>query len=107
MAGIEGALRYFDGVPVEILIDNPKAMVIEHNRGTHDVILNETFKSFASYWGFTPRACVPVRPQTKGKVENGVGYAKRNCLAGGNLRAGKQWKLILPSGLWRSRIRSD
>ena len=82
MAGIEGALRYFDGVPVEILIDNPKAMVIEHNRGTHDVILNETFKSFASYWGFTPRACVPVRPQTKGKVENGVGYAKRNCLAG-------------------------
>ena len=38
MAGIEGALRYFGGVPVEILIDNPKAMVIEHNRGTHDVI---------------------------------------------------------------------
>ena len=82
MSGIEGALRYFDGVPVEILIDNPKAMVIEHNRGTHDVVLNETFKSFASYWGFTPRACVPGRPQTKGKVENGVGYAKRNCLAG-------------------------
>ena len=82
MAGIEGALRYFGGVPVEILIDNPKAMVIEHNRGTHDVILNETFKSFASYWGFSPRACVPGRPQTKGKVENGVGYAKRNCLAG-------------------------
>ena len=82
MSGIEGALRYFGGVPAEILIDNPKAMVIEHNRGTHDVVLNETFKSFASYWGFTPRACVPGRPQTKGKVENGVRYAKRNCLAG-------------------------
>ena len=91
MSGIEGALRYFGGAPVEILIDNPRAMVIEHNRATREVILNETFKSFASYWGFTPRACVPGRPQTKGKVENGVGYAKRNCLAG---REFESWEAL-------------
>jgi hypothetical protein len=91
MAGIEGALRYFGGVPVEILIDNPKAMVIEHKRAPYEVVLNETFKSFAAYWGFTPRACVPGRPQTKGKVENGVGYAKRNCLAG---REFESWEAL-------------
>ena len=66
-------------------------MVIEHRRGSHEVVLNETFKSFARYWGFTPRACVPGRPQTKGKVENGVGYAKRNCLAG---REFENWEAL-------------
>jgi transposase len=30
----------------------------------------------------TPRACQPYRARTKGKVENGVKYVKRNALAG-------------------------
>ena len=67
MAGIEGALRYFDGVPVEILIDNPKAMVIEHNRGTHDVILNETFKSFCVLLGFYPSCLCSSASTDKGE----------------------------------------
>ena len=80
--GIEGAFRYFNGVPGCVVIDNPKSMVVEHNKGTHEVALNEKFKAFASYWRFTPRACVPGRAQTKGKVESGVKYVKRNCIAG-------------------------
>ena len=80
--GIEGAFRYFNGVPDSVVIDNPKALVLEHNKGTHAVTLNEKFEAFASYWGFTPRACVPGRAQTKGKVESGVKYTKRNCIAG-------------------------
>ena len=40
------------------------------------------FEDFARYYGFTPRACQPYRPQTKGKVESGVKYVKRNALAG-------------------------
>ena len=30
----------------------------------------------------TPRACAPYRAQTKGKDERGVGYVKRNAIAG-------------------------
>jgi hypothetical protein len=32
--------------------------------------------------GFWPRACAPYRARTKGKTENGVGYVKRNAIAG-------------------------
>lgn len=82
MTGIEEAVRYFGGMPQQLLIDNASAMVLEHNRGTHEVTFTESFKAFAEYWGFKVRACMPGRPQTKGKVESGVKYVKRNCIAG-------------------------
>ena len=82
LEGAEGAFRYFNGVPDCVVIDNPRALVLNHNKATHEITLNERFKAFASYWGFTPRVCVPGRAQTKGKVENGVGYVKGNCIAG-------------------------
>jgi hypothetical protein len=44
--------------------------------------LNPTFASFAGHWGFTPRLCQPYRAQTKGKVESGVKYVKRNFVPG-------------------------
>lgn len=79
---LEGAFRYFGGVPREVLIDNPTSLVTKNCRATKEFALNEKFKSFAQYWGFTPRACAPRRPQTKGKIESGVNYGKRNALAG-------------------------
>lgn len=38
--------------------------------------------AFARCWGFRPRACAPYRARTKGKDERGVGYVKRNAIAG-------------------------
>src|SRR6185369_3627352 len=34
------------------------------------------------YWGFQPRLCRPYRAQTKGKIESGVKYVRRNFLCG-------------------------
>lgn len=82
LLGLEGAFRHFGGVTHEVLIDNAKALVDEHNRQTREVKLNDRFRSFCSYWGVTPRACAPYRAQTKGKDERGVGYVKRNAIAG-------------------------
>lgn len=79
---LDESFRYFGGVPHEVLIDNATPLVKKHNRSTGEFELNEKFKAFAQYWGFTPRACAPSRPQTKGKVESGVKYGKCNCLAG-------------------------
>lgn len=44
--------------------------------------LNPVFEDFARYWGYSPRLCWPYRARTKGKVESGVKYVKRNFLAG-------------------------
>jgi transposase len=53
--------------------------------GTDDrgeIIWNSVFLDFARYWGFTPRLCRPYRAQTKGKIESGVKYVRRNFLCG-------------------------
>lgn len=47
---------------------------------------NATFEAFARHWGFEPRVCRPYRAQTKGKVESGVKYVKRNFLPGRTFR---------------------
>lgn len=82
MQGLEGAFRHFGGLPRELLLDNAKALVDEHNVRTREVKFNERFHAFCRYWGVVPRACAPYRPRTKGKDERGVGYVKRNAIAG-------------------------
>jgi transposase len=78
--GHERAFRHFGGVPLECLYDNPRTQVLGRSAGA--VLWHPVFEDFARYYGFTPRACQPYRPQTKGKVESGVKYVKRNALAG-------------------------
>ena len=80
--GLEAAFRHFGGVPSEVLLDNAKALVLHHDATTREVVFNERFHSFARYWDFRPRACAPYRARTKGKDERGVGYVKRNAIAG-------------------------
>jgi transposase len=80
--GLESAFAKFGGVPEEVLFDNARALVVEHDPTTRTVVFNEKLKAFAKHWGFRPRACAPYRARTKGKTENGVGYVKRNAIAG-------------------------
>jgi transposase len=82
LQGLEGAFRHFGGVPQELLLDNARALVDEHNVQTREVKFNDRFHAFCRYWGVTPRACAPYRARTKGKDERGVGYVKRNAIAG-------------------------
>lgn len=80
--GMEGAFLRFGGVPAEVLIDNAKALVEHHDAVTREVRFNARLHAFARYWGFRPRACAPYRARTKGKDERGVGYVKKNAIAG-------------------------
>jgi len=80
LQGHEQAFRHFEGVPAQIVLDNAKPTVLHHGRDA--VIWHPTYADFAGYYGFRPWAHWPYRPQTKGKVESGVKYVKRNALAG-------------------------
>src|SRR5215831_16189578 len=51
-------------------------------RVSREVRFNDRLHAFAGYWRFHPRACAPYRARTKGKDERGVGYVKRNAIAG-------------------------
>lgn len=77
----EEAFRQLGGVPEEILYDRMKTVWLEMDeRG--EVVWHPVFLDFARYWGFQPRLCRPYRAQTKGKVESGVKYVRRNFLCG-------------------------
>ena len=74
------AFEYFGGVPTELLYDNLKTAVLSHVDGT--VEWQSNFTDFAAYYGFTPKACRPYRPQTKGKVERPFPYIRSNFFLG-------------------------
>ena len=63
-------------------MDNPRALVVRHDAVSRSVQFNDKLIAFAKHWGFRPRACAPYRARTKGKMENGVGYVKKNAIAG-------------------------
>jgi transposase len=81
-AGLESAFTALGGVPEEVLMDNPRALVVRHDAVSRMVQFNAKLLAFAKHWGFTSRACAPYRARTKGKTESGVGYVKKNALAG-------------------------
>lgn len=79
--GLESAFLAFGGVPEEVLMDNPRALVIRHDATSRTVQFNDKLLAFAKHWDFAPRACVPYRART-GKTESDVGYVKKNAIAG-------------------------
>ena len=77
----EAAFREWGAVPEEILYDRMKTVWLgSDERG--EIIWHPMFLDFARYWGFRPRLCRPYRAQTKGKIESGVKYVRRNFVCG-------------------------
>jgi transposase len=76
------AFAYFGGFTQEILYDNMKQVVIKRALKSSDSEWNSLFEDFFKCFGFIPRLCRPYRPQTKGKIENTVGYVKRDFFLG-------------------------
>jgi transposase len=80
--GMESAILAFGGVPREVLLDNARALILHHDPASREVVLHPRLHAFARHWGFRVRACAPYRARTKGKDERGVGYVKKNAIAG-------------------------
>jgi transposase len=77
----ERAFEYFGGVPKSVMIDNLKAGVLSHPLG-EKAIFHPKYIDFANHYGFEISACNVRAPNEKGRVENGVGYVKKNFLNG-------------------------
>jgi transposase len=82
LAAHEHAFQHFGGRTAEILYDRMRTVTLGGTNSEGKPRWNPTFEAFARHWGFEPRLCRPYRAQTKGKVESGVKYVKRNFLPG-------------------------
>ena len=77
----QNALEFFGGTPGAVLIDNLKTGVVLHPFG-EKAIFHPRYLDFAAHYGFEARACNVRKANEKGRVENFVGYVKKNFLAG-------------------------
>lgn len=84
--GHTAAFTHFGGRTESILYDNPRTIVKSKDESVGQVVWNPTFKDRMDFYGVTPKLCRFYRAQTKGKVESGVKYVKRNALAGRRFR---------------------
>lgn len=80
--GIAGAFRHFGGVPLEVLGDNARCLVVGRDREAQTARFHPAYLAFCRDWDVQPRACQPYRARTKGKTEAGVKFVKRNAIAG-------------------------
>jgi len=71
---------------------------MEHFLAGQAPVLNPRYQDFADHFGFTIRPCGVGQAHEKGRVENAVGYVKKNFLAGLELSdfalvhpAARQW----------------
>lgn len=71
------AMQYFGGRTETCLYDNMKTVVTGQD-AQGEVVWNERFAKFANHHGFILRRCRPYRARTKGKVESGVKYVRKN-----------------------------
>ncbi len=77
----ENAFRAFGGVAKNLMIDNLKTAVLEHPRD-RPVRFHPRYHELAAHFGFTIKPCGVRQPHEKGRVENAVGYVKKNFLNG-------------------------
>lgn len=81
LAAHEHAFAAFHGCPTRLMIDNLKSAVLSRLVGEAPVF-NARYLDFSRHWGFDISPCNVAKGNEKGRVENGVGYVKKNFLNG-------------------------
>lgn len=77
----ENAFAAIGGVPSRLMVDNLKSAVLQRLVGA-DPVFNPKYLDFSRHWGFEISPCNVRAGNEKGRVENGVGFVKKNLLAG-------------------------
>jgi transposase len=80
-AAIEELYRDLGGVTKELLIDNPKTLVLQ-NRIREEESFNEDALRLSMHLGFEINPCKPYRARTKGKIEKPYQYIEEHFIKG-------------------------
>ena len=79
VAAHENAFEYFEGIPEEAVYDQDSLILYSENYG--DLIYTHQFASYRLERKFRVYMCRAADPESKGRIENVVGYAKNNFAA--------------------------
>lgn len=76
----EQAFAYYGGVPAQVVYDQDRVFVVSENKGA--IIYTQAFSAYLKSRKFKVYLCRKADPESKGKIENVVGYVKGNFLHG-------------------------
>ena len=100
IGALENAFHAFGGAPQQLVIDNLNAAVARAD--WYDPEVHPKLQSFANHYGTTIMPTRPYKPEHKGKIENGVKYAKNNGLKGRSFESLSAQNEFLQD--WETRI---
>jgi len=66
----------YDGMPVEIVYDQDHLILVSENHG--NLVFTYEFAAYRQQRDFKVRMCRKSDPESKGRIENVVGYVKKN-----------------------------
>jgi len=72
----ENAFSYFGGKPKEMVYDQDHLILVHENYG--DLIFTQEFAVYVKRRNFQVYMCRKADPESKGKIENVVGFVKKN-----------------------------
>ncbi|UOQ85764.1 IS21 family transposase [Gracilibacillus salinarum] len=72
----ENAFKWFGGIPRELVYDQDSLIVVSENGG--DLILTKEFQQYKETRKLNLYVCRKADPESKGKIENVVGFIKHN-----------------------------
>lgn len=79
LSGHRLAFEWMEGVPRELVYDNPKTAVVKILKGPQRQE-HQSFSSLKAHYLFESIFCSPGRGNQKGAVENLIGYVRRNTM---------------------------
>jgi transposase len=80
VAAHEAAFKYFEGIPQELVYDQDRLFLVDENLG--NLLLTREFKTYVAERDYRLYFCRKSDPESKGKIENVIGYIKKNFLYG-------------------------
>jgi len=72
----ENCLKYYERMPVEFAYDQDHLILVSENHG--DLIYTYEFSAYRQQRDFKIYMCRKSDPESKGRIENVVGYVKKN-----------------------------
>ncbi len=105
---IVAAIEFFGGLTEEVVIDNPKQMVITHKKNS-TLRYNDEFLRFCGMYGIQPNPCQNYRARTKGKAERPFYYLQEHLLRGLEVKDLSEFDRLLAgfTDKYNARLHSD